>query len=218
MAEWRAGVNHQGQREQNSGTHTVLVIKLQGLLFPNLLNWKHLSLPAIGVGGAQWFGGTESEFGSTVLPRRHQLNREVSRSLTCGTRLTVTTVRWTPFWWQGRRLGKQARMFARGQHPPSKVLTILQRLTPGHHCFLVFILGHQSLLHPIWKPTDHTKDIPYEILVHKTGFSQQASFSLTLLSSLPGLAPWRLRWWGQKAGSVSGRGLSNKDLIRFKIS
>ena len=85
-----------GQPPRSKGTefrnaHSVLVIKLQGLLFPNLLNWKHLSLPAIGVGGAQWFGGTESEFGSTVLPRRHQLNREVSRSLACGTRLTVTS-------------------------------------------------------------------------------------------------------------------------------
>lgn len=88
--------------------------------------------------------------------------------LTCGTRLTMTTVRWTPFWWQGRRLGKlKARMFARSQHPPPKVLPIPERLSPGYHSPLTFIFSHQSLLHSIWKPTDHT-DIPYEILVHKT--------------------------------------------------
>lgn len=51
--------------------------------------------------------------------------------LTCGTRLTMTTVRWTPFWWQGRRLGKlKARMFARSQHPPPTVLPIPERLSP----------------------------------------------------------------------------------------
>ena len=64
----RLGVEGWGQPPRSKGTelrkvYFVLVIKLQGLLFPNLLNWKHLSLPGIGVGGAQWFGGTEWEFG-----------------------------------------------------------------------------------------------------------------------------------------------------------
>lgn len=67
------GVEGWGQPPRSKGTelrkvYSVLVIKLQGLLFPNLLNWKHLSLPGIGVGGAQWFGGTEWEFGSTAFP------------------------------------------------------------------------------------------------------------------------------------------------------
>lgn len=92
----------------------------------------------------------------------------------------------------GRRLGKlTARMFASSQHPPPKVLPIPKRLSPGYQSLLIFILGHQSLLHPIWKPTDHT-DIPYEILVQKTGFSQHPGFSLTLLlSSLVKLGPER---------------------------
>ena len=60
------GVEGWGQLPRSKGTelrkvHSVLVIKLQGLLFPHLLNWKHLSLPGIGVGGtgvggARWFG------------------------------------------------------------------------------------------------------------------------------------------------------------------
>lgn len=68
-----AGCRGLGSTTKVKGNRTqesifVLVIKLQGLLFPNLLNWKHLSLPGIGVGGARWFGGTEWEFGSTAFP------------------------------------------------------------------------------------------------------------------------------------------------------